>query len=141
MLVCAAPQEHLKWLAERTQCALTDDFRAIEAVDSSGAIRGMVGYGGWMPNSVQMHIALDTAVAFRALLYPAFDYVFEQAARGVALGVIPACNTRSLALAKHAGFREVYRVREGWAAGSDVVLLEMRREECRWLARTKKEAA
>lgn len=141
MLVRAAPKEHFEWLVERTSCAITDGFRAIEAVDAAGAVRGMVGFDSWMPNSCMMHIALDTPIAFRALLRPAFEYVFEETGRGIALGIIPTCNAKSLKLARHAGFSETHRIHNGWSDGVHVMLLEMRREHCRWLRRRQKEAA
>ena len=135
LTVRAAPSEHFAWIRERTQCVVGPDFRAIEAVDAKGRIRGMVGFDGWWGNAAQMHVALDTPTALRALLGPAFDYVFNQCGKSIALGVVPSHNEKALAFDQHIGFREVHRVKDGWAPGDDVVFLELRKENCRWLRR------
>lgn len=131
--VSAALPSDFGWIQERTGCARTNGFKAIKATDDAGRILGMVAYDGWTENAVQAHMAVDTPVAWRALLKPAFEYPFIQAGKSVILAIIPAGNARSVNLAKRFGFRETYRVRDGWATGEDLVLLEMRREECRWL--------
>jgi RimJ/RimL family protein N-acetyltransferase len=133
VIVQAAPPLHFPWIAERTGCALSPSFRAIEAVDEKHRIRGMVGFDHWMGNSAEMHIALDAPAALRALLQPAFDYLFNQAGKDVAIGIVPAHNAKALAFDKRIGFRELCRIKDGWAKGDDVVVLEMRREECRFL--------
>lgn len=131
--VRAAPAHHYSWLLVRTGYAPTQGFRAIEAVDESGRIFGMVGYDGWIPNAVQMHIALDSPLAVRALLRPAFEYPFLEAGKQMVFGVLPADRTRAVALALHLGFDEVGRVEDGWAPGVDLVHLAMLKRNCRWI--------
>jgi RimJ/RimL family protein N-acetyltransferase len=134
MRVFPAAREELHWLVERTQFSPTAGCRAIKATDEDGRIRGMVAFDGWTLNSVQAHMAVDSPIAWRALLRPAFAYPFEEAGRGVLLAIIPAGNTKSVRLAQHFGFQESHRVRDGWSVGEDLLVLEMRREACRWLA-------
>lgn len=131
--VVAALPHDFGWIQQRTGCGRTAGFKAIKAVDDSGRILGMVGYDGWTENAVQAHMAVETPIAWRALTGPAFAYPFLEAGKSVILAIIPASNARSVKLARRFGFRETYRVRDGWAVGEDLVLLEMRREECRWL--------
>jgi RimJ/RimL family protein N-acetyltransferase len=120
------------WLTERTGHAPGPGFRALVALDTAGVIRGGVGFDGWTPGSVHLHVVLDTPVAGRALLRSAFAEAFS-GGRLLVRGEVRASNARSLTLARRLGFRETHRVRDGWAAGEDMVLFEMRREECRWL--------
>jgi RimJ/RimL family protein N-acetyltransferase len=54
--------------------------------------------------------------------------------RNILLATIMASNEKSMSLAKRLGFREVFRGRDWFTHGSDLVWLEMRREDCRWLA-------
>lgn len=136
-MVRAASPESLRWIEARTGCVLTRNAKGIEAVDAKGNVRGQVAYDCWTDNAVQAHMAVDTPVAWRSLVRPAFEYPFSQAGKSVILGIIPAGNARSIHLARRLGLRETHRVRDGWARGEDLVVLEMRREECRWL----KEAA
>lgn len=133
MNVVAATRDDFAWLVERTQCGVTEGFRAIKAVDAEGRTRGMVGYDAWTENAVQAHMAVDSPMAWRTLLRPAFAYPFEECGLGLILAVIPADNAKSVRLAKHFGFQEVWKLRDGWAAGVDLMFLEMRRDDCRWL--------
>lgn len=141
MRVLAAAPADFAWLVERTSCAPTGSFKAIKAVDSSGRIRGMVGYDMWTVNAVQAHMAVDSPIVWRSLLRPAFAYPFEQAGKGLLLGIIPAGNARSMALTRRLRFRETYRIRDGWAAGEDLAVFEMLRDECPWLSAGTRKAA
>jgi L-amino acid N-acyltransferase YncA len=138
--VLAADRSEVGWLVERTGFAPTAGVRAIKAMDAEGVIKGMVAFDCWTENAVQAHMAVDTPIAWRSLLRPAFAYPFEQCGKGIILAAIPAGNARSVRLAKHFGFREMHRVRDGWAAGDDLLLLELRREGCRWLSKERKAA-
>lgn len=133
MSVTAGTPEALAWLCERAGCVLTPSATSVQAVDGTGRIRGVLAFDCWTLTAAQAHMAVDTPIVWRHLLRPGFDYVFRQARRSVLLGVIPSSNTRSCAMARAAGLREVYRVKDGWAVGDDLVVHEMRRDECRWL--------
>lgn len=135
MRVRAARPEDFAWLEARAGCALTPRARGIRALDASGATRGVVAYDMWTPTSCQAHMAVDTPAAWRPLLRHCFHYPFQALGLQLLLGIIPAHNAKSLAMARALGFRETYRVRDGWAPGDDMVVHEMRREDCRWLTR------
>ncbi len=122
----------LQWLIERTQAALTPHAKGIAAVDR-GRVRGMVVYDNWTHNSVQAHMAVDSPIVWRTLLPEVFRYPFQH--RGVLLGVIPEDNHRSNDMVMALGFRLRHAITDGWAEGVDLNIYEMRREECRWLAR------
>lgn len=141
MRVQAAPLEDIPWLVSRAKFNPSTEIKAIEAVDDTGRIHGMAGFDGWTPNSVVITIALDNPACLRHMIHAVFNYAFLQAGRGVALATIVGSNTRSLNLCRHVGFREVYRVRDGVKVGEDIVLMEMRREECRWIPRANRKAA
>jgi RimJ/RimL family protein N-acetyltransferase len=128
-----APPEHYPWIAERAHLVIGSDFRAIEAVDEAGRILGMVGYDGWCPGSVAMHVALDNRGAARRLLQPAFGVPFIELKIPIIKGLVLSNNPRAIALDKHLGFKEVARLADWWAPGVDIILFEMRREDCRWI--------
>ena len=133
--------EDFEWIRSRTGCAVGKGFRAIAAKDGDRTL-GMVGFDGWWGDpgkggSVQMHVAIDVPISVRKLARAAFDYVFNQAGKSVAIGVVPSHNARALKFDLWLGFREVHRVVDGWAPGDDMVFLEMRRADCRWLGGSK----
>lgn len=127
------------YAVERTGCSLMQDTRVIKAVDDTGRTRGMVVYGGWAENSVQVHMAVDTPLAWRALLPGVFTYPFLEAGRGILLGTIRSDNRKALILVRHLGFEVIHRVRHGMAVGVDMVLVEMRRENCPWLDKSRRQ--
>ncbi len=125
--------DDFNWIKSHANCVLTPYARAIKAVDDKGAIRGMVAFDNWTENAVQVHMAVDAAMVWRKLLPAAFRFAFEQAGKGLMVGITPASNAAALAFSKKAGFRQPYRITDGWAKGEDMVISEMRRDECRWL--------
>lgn len=139
LIVRAAPRTDWQWLVDRTGCAITSDFSALEAIElhprTEGLyrVRGIVGYCNTTPNTIQMHMAVDSPVVWRSLLRPGLEYPFLQAGKRICVGVIPASNRRSVRFAKHVGFVETHRIFNGWADGEDLVFLELRREHCRFL--------
>jgi hypothetical protein len=134
--------QHFWWLHRKTGVELTINFRAIGLVDaedvqlcqecgtSHPTIKGMVGYSDWTPTGVAMHVALDIRAipkadrreALAALTKAAFDYPFKQCKRKYAVGFTRASNAAALRLARGLGFREVYRIKDGWETGEDVVV-------------------
>lgn len=141
MIVREATRDHYDWIAKRANLVAGPEFRAIEAVDASGRIHAQVGFDGWTPNAVTMHIALDSPAALRSIIGPAFRVPFVGLGRAVVLASVLSTNERSLALVRHVGFRELCLVRDGYAPGVGIYMFEMRREDCRWLGASMKEAA
>ncbi len=97
-------------------------------------------YCNWATNSVQVHVAADSPMVWRYLLDPALSYPFLEAGRQIVIATIGSRNVASLRAARHLGFTELARVRDGFEAGSDVVFLELRRENCRRLKQNRKAA-
>ena len=137
MQVIVAPEAHHKWISDKAGFCPTEDFRAVEAVDEKGQIHGMVGFDNWTENSVVVCIALDKPVALRRLIHPVFDFIFNRANRGIILCMVRGENQRSYQVCRKLGFREAYRVKDGIKVGEDMIILEMRREECRWIEQRK----
>lgn len=127
------PARDLSWLAVRAGCALTSDANGVEAVDENGVIRGQVGFDQWTENSAQTHMAVDAPHVWLSLLKPALRYPFQELGKGLLLGIIPAHRTEALRFAKGVGFREAYRLEDGWDKGDALVVLKLRREHCRFL--------
>jgi RimJ/RimL family protein N-acetyltransferase len=141
MIVKAAPWLHFPWIVSRAGVSPSENFKAIEALDRDGRIHGMVGYDAFTDNSCVMSIALDNPAAFRALIRPCFEYPFLQLGKGVALCTIRGSNAKSIKLTSHVGFREAYRIRDGISVGEDMLIYEMRREECRWIPQLQRKVA
>jgi hypothetical protein len=136
-----APPEHLAWIAERAQVSPGPGFKAIEAVDEAGRILAMVGWDGWTRSACCIHVALEHPAAIRLVLELGFHIPFVVAGLSTVVAQVVATNKRSLKLVRHLGFREVGRISDGWDRGVDLVLHEMRRDECRFIQKQDRRAA
>jgi len=132
--VCGALPDEYGWIAQRARLVPDRSFRAIKAIDESGRILAMVGYDGWMDNACCAHIAVEHPAALRHVLRAGFRVPFVELGLGVLIAKVLSTNARSLALVKHLGFREVCRGKDWVRPGVDLIVLEMRREECKWAA-------
>lgn len=133
MTVLPCSPDDAWWATERTGYEFAQDARGFRAVDKNGRICGMVLFDRWTPNAAQMHVTLDVPVAARCLIEPSFVLPFLVMRLGLVFGVTPADNEHATALAKRLGFRETHRIKDGWDEGVDLIISEMRRDECRWL--------
>lgn len=139
--VIAGGERSARWIEARTGCVLTPQATMVSAVHQVALspehelqrIRGVVAYDNWTENAVQAHMAVESPIVWRHLLEPAFDYPFRQCGKGVLLGIIPSHNSKSVEMTRSLGFRESHRVKDGWAKGDDLIVFEMRREDCRYL--------
>lgn len=134
IVVREASLEHYPWIMERAGLVATPGFKAIEAIEErDGRILGMVAYDGWTPNACSMHVAIEEPIASRRLLRPAFRIPFVELKKQVVIGMVLSTNEKALKLDLHLGFRQQCRIQDAWAPGVDLIILCMRREECRWL--------
>ena len=119
------------------------DFQAMGVV-RDGSLIAVVAFNGFCGRVCSMHVAGDGGHWIsRALLDAVFDYPFRQLDLAAVLAPIAASNEHALRFDTHLGFTEAHRVPEGWARGVDLIILEMRREACRYLkgARDEQQAA
>lgn len=124
------------WFLSAISYSPTLGFKAIGQLDKEGPIVAAVGYDNWTPNSVQMHIWIPHPdKVSKKFFLEGFRYPFEMCRRGLVVGLTPSNNAAALHFNKRVGFKEVYRMKDAWEVGVDVVVQEMRKEDCRWLRR------
>lgn len=100
-----------------------------------GEIGAMVVYDHWTFTTVQTHVY---APKFKYFLEPLFleaifRYPFVTCDKQRLMAVTPEESKGSLAVSRYLGFEEVYRIKDGWMKGSDMVIKELMRKNCRWL--------
>ena len=78
-----------------------------------------------------MHVAIEGRIT-KGFLKAAFHWPFERWGLNAVMGLVTAGNTDALRFDLNLGFREVYRVKDG-GRGEDLIVLEMRRDECRYI--------
>lgn len=95
----------------------------------------VVAYDNWTDNAVFMHCWSSRTEPWfdRKFLGEIFRYPFEICQKGLVIGCTQGDNTPVLEFCRRIGFRTTYRIPDGWKLGTDLVIQEMRRDECRWL--------
>lgn len=128
-------QQALNFMAERgVVLCPSDDLRFIAHGDSEGKIDAVVAFNGFTYRICSMHVCGDGGKWIdRQLLRTVFDYVFDRCQCVAVYGHVASNNIEALRLDTHLGFKEVHRIKDAVDDGVDLVILEMRREQCRWL--------
>jgi hypothetical protein len=127
--------EEVHTIAERIGYEPTHTIRSVALVDSQGEPLAAVLYDHWCHNSANVHVWSSGPAALfnKEFVYEIFKYPFEDCGRGVLLGITPSDAKESLAVSRALGFKEVYRIKDGWKVGVDLIIKEMRKEHCRYL--------
>ena len=124
-----------EWVAKRIEReAAWGAFEAIGLEKDGVLIAGMVVEGYVKAARCCVHLAgIGKHWLNREYIRVCMDYVFHQLECKVMLGLVDADNAAALAFDRHFGFKEVCVIKDG-AGDCDLIVLEMRREDCRWLA-------
>lgn len=136
MLTSADQVRLTDWLCQRIGYEPTQHMRVIAREDVNGRIIGAVGFDRWNGKSCEMHCAGEGNWLSRELLGAIFRYPFEVAGCSVVLAIVDSANERALRLNEHAGFERVATI-EGGHPDGDLVIMQMRREKCRWIQEVK----
>ncbi|CDN87311.1 GP68 protein [Hydrogenophaga intermedia] len=122
------------WVAERVDLqAPWVNFEAMGLELNGELIAGVV-FDSYVKDArCCMHVAgLRGTWLNRPFLRAAFDYAFGKMGCKVVIGLVNADNDAALRFDRHLGFEEVARIKDG-AGDCDLLVLAMRREQCRWL--------
>lgn len=107
--------------------------KVISRVDKNGNLLGGVIYEGLISNCIFMHQgSFAKSWLSQDMLWVCFDYPFNQLGVGVVCGTIPSSRADLLAFNRKLGFKEECSIKGAYTDG-DLVIMSMRRDECRWL--------
>jgi len=88
----------------------------------------------WTNNSVQMHLLVKSPLVLKyGFIEAAYDLVFNEIGVEYVYGMVPGDNERAVKLNEHMGFTEKIRLENGWAEGCDYIVMELKKENCRYL--------
>ena len=108
-------------------------MRGIGLERDSELVAGIL-YEGYNHQSIWAHIAADPGGQWLNKEYLRFccRYPFQHCNVKFVLGYMEASNAHALRFADHLGFREECRISEAAADGGDILILKMRKEDCRY---------
>lgn len=126
--------EDAKFFHYKTGYVPTLSFNGMKLTDISGRILVMVGFDFWTPNAVQMHIYVrNPKDVTRRFIREVFNYAFITCGRGLVIGITPSDNAPALEFNRRIGFHVTHTIRQGWSEYVDMVVQEMRANDCKWL--------
>jgi RimJ/RimL family protein N-acetyltransferase len=104
----------------------------------NGVLAGGVIFNGYNPEgSVNIHMAgFQPGWATRELTREVFRYCFVTLRVKKVFALVPSDNTKALEINRRLGFNEEVVIADVFA-DCDLVVMSMRRDECRWLPKVK----
>ena len=132
--VVTVDQDYMRsWLGNKLGEKLPENTTCI-GQEIDGNLVAAVGYCTFMTKACQAHIAAVDEVNWmnRDFLWAMFDYPFNKLGVSVILGQVCADNESALRLNRHLGFKVIAEIPDAHMDG-DLVIMAMRREDCRFL--------
>ena len=125
-------EHHFDWIQKRTGIIRVSDVKGI-GVELNDKIIAVCACDSWTATSVQVHIAIDNPICLKnnRLQNEVFEYIFNQANRLVAIGLVPANNYRALRFDTKIGFTESCRIKDGYEEGIDLVIMTLHKSDWR----------
>lgn len=129
-MIITQPFDHmLGFYKEILPLDWSEDLRLIGQVQN-GDLTAVIAYNGFVGKICVMHVAAKgTRWITKELLWAAFDYPFNQCKVTSVIGLVAADNEKAIRLDEHLGFREVYRISDGFKEGVDLIVFQMDREQ------------
>jgi hypothetical protein len=142
MRIVPSTEEHIQWIVKKIDHLRISDSRGISAISDQGELYCICLMDSWTPGSVQVHIAIENPLGLKnyTFLYEVFNYIFNVGDRQTAIGFVSSENTKALKFDKKIGFKEIARIRDGARKNVDTIILELHRDDCKWI-KCKEEAA
>lgn len=118
------------------------DLQAILWVNAeTKMVEWVVGFNAFLGKTCQMHVVNLTGKSTpRKLIWAAFHYAFVVCGLSMVFGILNSNNERAVEYDKKLGFKEVNRFPEAHDDGGDIVVLQMKRDDCRWVKELKNAA-
>lgn len=123
-MIRAADSIDMTWFQHEVGCYLTTNANGIVA-EEDHKILAMVALDDWTPRSVHIHF-YESDTRAMPLLWKELIWYIQLHGRKLICAVTPASRELSLRLQRALGFKEVYRLEDGWDDGVDLVLTELK---------------
>ena len=117
------------------------DMAMIGWADETG-LKMAVAFNAFVGKTCQIHVAMKPGHMFtpKELIKEVFTFAFETANRELLLGIVNSKNTAAMHYDLKLGFKEIMRLEGMHEDGGDIVVLGMKKSECRWLTSKKEHA-
>ena len=125
--------KHAGYVKSHLMTPISDATRGIVAVDGLSVPCAVILLDGWTHSAATCHIAVQNPMALRGLLHELAHYVFTVCEKQMLIGITESSHEKALRLNAHMGFTEIYRIKDCYAPGVDQIILQMKKEDCKYL--------
>jgi len=126
-------QEHLRGWISGVLGMQFSPYATFIGQEIDGEVKAVVAFDNVLDKSCQMHTAaIVPNWISKDLLWACFDYPFNILKVKVIIATVSSTNKEALKLDRHLGFVDKAYIEDAHIDG-DLVILAMRRENCRWL--------
>jgi len=128
------------WVQRRLPILRVEDTGGLVAYDKDNdELLAACIWDNWTRNSVQCHFLIQNNIALKhGFVEEIADFIFNHQGKKFIYGMVPGDNAKAMKINEHIGFTEKMRLEDAWADGVDYVVMELKKENCRYLP---KEAA
>ena len=128
------------WINKMLPIFQVEDTSGMVVMDGNEPVGAMI-MDNWTRNSVQAHFISKNSIMLRhGFLEICFDYIFNECGKKVMYALVPGDNEKSLKITRHMGATEKCRFEEAYADGVDYVIMELRKENCKYLPKMEEAA-
>lgn len=132
-MILVGNPEHGHTIARHSGSVFNPAVDVVIARVHNGELMGGVIYNGYTGASINLHVyGIHPKWANKDMLWMTFHYPFVQLGCTKVFGQIPANNKHALDFDLKLGFKIEARIADVFP-GEDLIVVSMRREECRWL--------
>jgi hypothetical protein len=122
-----------EWIKSRAKILLVEDTSGL-VVENNGVIQAIAVFDSFTRNACNVHVAIENPrVIKHGFLNEIGRHLFHVCGRSRIFGLVPSNNAKALKLNKHIGMQEVSCVPNALAEGVDYIIMEMKKEDCRWI--------
>ena len=127
------------WIQKQVPIVRCEDTTGIMAIDlDKNETVGACIMDNWTQNSVQCHFMLTNPLVLRhQFLECCCDFVFNRSNVARVYALVPANIEKAIKLNLHMGFTIKSRLEEAFEVGVDYLLMEWKRENCKFIEQDK----
>jgi hypothetical protein len=126
--------EHARDISKAAPCTFNPATDHVVSRSRDGKLLGGVIFTGYTVASISIHVAgFAPRWINNNMLWISFNYPFEQLKVSKLIAQVPSRNRKALDFDLKLGFKQEAIVADLYPDGEDLLILSMRREDCRWL--------
>lgn len=129
MILRAMDRKLWNWFNTHLPVLEVEDSCGLVALSDKGIPMAGCVFDNFTHTSVQVHLLIVNALALRSGFYEVCgDFVFKDQGKRLVYGMVPSDNEKALKFNRRKGWREVFRLKEGFKEGVDYVIMELTKE-------------